>query len=908
MEEESVYRFRKELKKLKKYSGSGTELISVYIPVDYPIHETTTRLRTELGQASNIKSKSTKNNVSDALEKIINHLKLYNKPPKNGICLFAGNVSDNPAKTDIELFYFEPPFPLRINIYRCDSRFFLEPLEKIMDTRDSYGIVVMDGREATIAMVKGTEVTILKKLNSMAHAKIRKGGQCLSGDTLIFLEDGELKEIKDFEKETKVVGLDFQEVRTKPANISDFFITSANNSVIIKTKWPLCEIRATPYHRFFVLSEHGIKEKFAKDLDENDRLIIAKKINCNESEVEINYRPKTRIILNEKERMRLKEARIMLGLSQKKTANAVGFSQMIISYLERGKQTPTDENLQNIYKLYGLKLDQQLSKECLKIPEYWNEPLARLCGIICGDGSEDGNRIIIYEGKKEIVDNYCALIEKTIGVKPVVRIVDKTKQKGSFAKKPYYEIRIYSLEFVNVIKNIAKEIISRERDIPREITKCKNKVIAAFLSGLYDAEGYINKNRADIAMTSRKLLQKVQLLLLRLGILSSFSEKTVKGNKQWCVSISDQDSLNRFREQINFTRNDKREKLRRACERKGGQQYTDQIPIDGREVYKLAKELGLKTSDFHASSCFFRNKKPLGRKAFSKNILSVFEKHRNSERGMRIYEYLQRVYSSNITTATIKEKIHVQNREKFYDITIPVHSNFIANGFVVHNSSRRFERLREESIDKYYIRIGESMDMLFVGKGLKGVVVGGPGPTKEFFIKAKPFNYQTKILGVVDTGYTEEYGVREVLAKSGEILAEQEAVKEKIIVDRFIKEVVKGGLATYGLNEVLIALRANKISELLVSEGLTLKRDLYKCSQCNIEKEVIDEENVETTAPECENCKIKMNKKEEESLIDHLIESAQEKGIKIMVLSTDTAEGIQFLQGFGGMGAFLKYK
>ncbi len=200
------------------------------------------------------------------------------------------------------------------------------------------------------------------------------------------------------------------------------------------------------------------------------------------------------------------------------------------------------------------------------------------------------------------------------------------------------------------------------------------------------------------------------------------------------------------------------------------------------------------------------------------------------------------------------------------------------------------------------------MDMLFLGKGLKGVVVGGPGPTKEFFIKAKPFNYQTKILGVVDTGYTEEYGVREVLAKSGEILAEQEAVKEKIIVDRFIKEVVKGGLATYGLNEVLTALRANKISELLVSEGLTLRRDLYKCLQCNTEKEIIAEEKEETTAPECETCKSKMNKEEEESLIDHLIETAQEKGIKIMVFSTDTAEGTQFLQGFGGMGAFLKYK
>lgn len=174
---EAIYQFKKALKKLEQYRGSGTELISVYVPAGSPIHDMGNKLREEMSQASNIKSKSTKLNVTGALERILNHMKIYKKPPKNGIAIFCGNISDNPAKIDIEIFSIEPPDELKIGAYRCDSRFFLEPLEQMLESTDSYGIVCLDGREATLAIVKGTNINIVKKITSQAHAKIRKGGQ-----------------------------------------------------------------------------------------------------------------------------------------------------------------------------------------------------------------------------------------------------------------------------------------------------------------------------------------------------------------------------------------------------------------------------------------------------------------------------------------------------------------------------------------------------------------------------------------------------------------------------------------------------------------------------------------------------------------------------------------------------------
>ena len=174
---EKMYLFKKQLRKLQEFRGSGTELISVYIAAGSPIHDMGNKLREEMSQASNIKSKSTKLNVLGALERILNYLKIYKKTPDNGIAVFCGNVSDNPAKTDIEIFSVEPPEPLSIGAYRCDSRFFLEPLERMLESTDTYGVLVMDGREATLAIVKGTNINVVKKLTSMAHAKVRKGGQ-----------------------------------------------------------------------------------------------------------------------------------------------------------------------------------------------------------------------------------------------------------------------------------------------------------------------------------------------------------------------------------------------------------------------------------------------------------------------------------------------------------------------------------------------------------------------------------------------------------------------------------------------------------------------------------------------------------------------------------------------------------
>ncbi|BCS90896.1 MAG: peptide chain release factor subunit 1 [Candidatus Micrarchaeota archaeon] len=171
------YKLLKDLKRLKSIEGTGTELISLYIPESMPISDVVAKLRDERGQASNIKSKSTRQNVIAAIDKIIQYLKVFKEVPPNGMAIFCGNIAKQQEVPDIELFELRPPAPIKANIYRCDSKFLLDPIENMISNIDTYIVLLLDGREATVATLNGANVTVHSKINSFAHSKMHKGGQ-----------------------------------------------------------------------------------------------------------------------------------------------------------------------------------------------------------------------------------------------------------------------------------------------------------------------------------------------------------------------------------------------------------------------------------------------------------------------------------------------------------------------------------------------------------------------------------------------------------------------------------------------------------------------------------------------------------------------------------------------------------
>ncbi|MBR9680728.1 MAG: peptide chain release factor 1 [Candidatus Altiarchaeota archaeon] len=173
--EKSLIDFKKKIKELKKHRGRHTELVTVIVPAGYNLDKIRNQVAQEKGTAVNIKSKKTRLNVSDALEKILQHLTLFKKTPENGIAIFAGNVGNERDEWIMESII--PPEPLQARIYRCDQTFYLEPFKDMLAPKDVYGLVVIEKRGATIGILRGKRIDVLKSMKSIIPGKTRAGGQ-----------------------------------------------------------------------------------------------------------------------------------------------------------------------------------------------------------------------------------------------------------------------------------------------------------------------------------------------------------------------------------------------------------------------------------------------------------------------------------------------------------------------------------------------------------------------------------------------------------------------------------------------------------------------------------------------------------------------------------------------------------
>jgi len=234
-------------------------------------------------------------------------------------------------------------------------------------------------------------------------------------------------------------------------------------------------------------------------------------------------------------------------------------------------------------------------------------------------------------------------------------------------------------------------------------------------------------------------------------------------------------------------------------------------------------------------------------------------------------------------------------------------------------SARRFERLREAQILEFFKRIAEHASEVFLPvQDLKGIILGGPGPTKYDFEKGRFLDYRLrdKIVATVDTAYTGDQGVEETVERAPEIIKSLRYVEEKRIVQKFLYEIGHDtGLATYGERDVRRALASGLVDTLLLSEALDTTRVKVECSSCGYTQhetmkasDIPDLEQSLSGKP-CPKCSIPtFQVAEEKDTIDELAELAEQTGANVEMISTETEEGQMLWKSFGGIAATLRYK
>ncbi|MEF8879212.1 MAG: peptide chain release factor aRF-1 [Candidatus Thermoplasmatota archaeon] len=177
LDKRQEYILKRQIEDLKKQKGRHTELISLYVPPDKQISDVTSYLRNELSESQNIKSKQTRKNVLSAIESIMSRLKSFKKIPENGLVFFVGYVQAEGDQTEMMAHVIEPPLKINTFLYRCDSDFYVEPLEDMLVEKDIYGLLLIDRRECTIGLLRGNRVELLKYMTSQVPGKHGKGGQ-----------------------------------------------------------------------------------------------------------------------------------------------------------------------------------------------------------------------------------------------------------------------------------------------------------------------------------------------------------------------------------------------------------------------------------------------------------------------------------------------------------------------------------------------------------------------------------------------------------------------------------------------------------------------------------------------------------------------------------------------------------
>lgn len=183
-------------------------------------------------------------------------------------------------------------------------------------------------------------------------------------------------------------------------------------------------------------------------------------------------------------------------------------------------------------------------------------------------------------------------------------------------------------------------------------------------------------------------------------------------------------------------------------------------------------------------------------------------------------------------------------------------------------SAQRFHRITEGLAKEFFRRVAEAMkEHFFEREKLKGILVGGPIPTKEEFLDQGQLvtKLKDKVIAVKDIGDTDMQGLRMLVEASQDILAEQEVTKQKQILDEFFSTLGKQPeKIAYGFAEVEQRLNEGMVGKLIISKSLPREKV-------------------------------------------HQLESlAAQTSTEIFIVTNETGEGLQF-DNIGGVGGILRF-
>lgn len=230
-------------------------------------------------------------------------------------------------------------------------------------------------------------------------------------------------------------------------------------------------------------------------------------------------------------------------------------------------------------------------------------------------------------------------------------------------------------------------------------------------------------------------------------------------------------------------------------------------------------------------------------------------------------------------------------------------------------SALRFARLREEKRHNYVRKVAELAVQNYITNdkvNVAGIILAGSADFKNDLNQSDMFDnrLQSKVIKVVDVSYGGENGFNQAIELASETLSNVKFIQEKKLIGKYFEEISQdSGRVCYGIEDTLKALELGAAETLIVYENLDITRWVLKSSDAS---EII----LHTSKPQEVDREMFMDKEtgQEMEVIDQgaflewLAEKYKDFGAALEFVSDRSSEGNQFVKGFGGIGAMLRYK
>ncbi len=197
-------------------------------------------------------------------------------------------------------------------------------------------------------------------------------------------------------------------------------------------------------------------------------------------------------------------------------------------------------------------------------------------------------------------------------------------------------------------------------------------------------------------------------------------------------------------------------------------------------------------------------------------------------------------------------------------------------------SQARFNRLRRGAIKDFYKDVIKALEK----RSDEKIIIAGPGNAKIHFKEMLPQNLIEKLVDIIDIDFDDE---KKLIDESINLLSKDEKKRSADAVVELKNEILKDGLAVYGIKETVKAVRNGQVELLIIEKDHKING--WICENCQAV-----EEGYKKTCPYCDSNTSKVD------VIEEILEFAQRTDAEIEF--TDSEE----IADLGHIGAILRFK